>query len=60
MLNVKISEMSKLTAITDYKLNASLMIKFVCDIVENYVRKGPNAGYQKVSFSRTLEVGIVW
>ena len=50
--------------------NITEKLKFVLEWVENIVGKGENAGYlhfllfpqcfEKVSFARTLLVGIVW
>ena len=54
----------------DDKINVTLKQKFFLGLVENIVGKGENAGYQhfllfqqgfqNVSFSGSLKVGIVW
>ena len=68
--NDKISNLSKLKAFTDDKINVPLMTILVFKWVENIVRKGENAGYQhfllfpqcfqKASSSGSLKVWIVW
>ena len=44
--NDKILDWTKFRAFADDKLNVAKMMIFVCDRVENIVRKGENAGYQ--------------
>ena len=68
--NNKILERSKLKAFADDKLRVTEKLKFVKGRVENIMGKGENAGnqhfllfpkcFQKASFSRSLEFGIVW
>ena len=68
--NDKFLDWSNLKAFPDDKLKVPEKLKFVLGKVENIVGKGENAGYQhfllfpqcflKVSFSRSLQVGIVW
>ena len=68
--NDKILDLSKLKAFADDKINVTEKLKFVLGRVENFVGKGENAGYQhfllflqcfqKVSFTGSLKVGIVW
>ena len=68
--NNEILDWSKLIAFADDKVNVNKKFKFVLGRLENNVGKGENAGYQhfllfpqcfpKVSFSRLLELGIVW
>ena len=68
--NDKFLDGSKLKASADDKLNLTEKLKFVLGRVENIVGKGENAGYQhfllfpqffqKVSFSGSYKVGIVW
>ena len=68
--NDKIFDWSKLKVFADNKINVNQKLKFDLGRVENIVRKGENAGYQhfllfpqcfqKVSFSGSLKVVIVW
>ena len=68
--NCKTSDLSKLKAFADDKLNVTQNLKFVWGRLENIAGKGENAGYQhfllflqcfqKFSFSGSLKVGIVW
>ena len=61
---------SKLKAFADDKTKVTEKLKFVLGRTENIVGKGGNAGdqhfllfpqyFQKASFSRPLNVGIVW
>ena len=61
---------TKFKAFSEEKLNVAKIMISVFDRVENIVRKGENAGYQhfllfpqcfqKVFFSGSLKVGIVW
>ena len=61
---------TKFKAFADDKLNVAKFMINVLDMVENIVGKGENAGYQhfllfpqsfqKVSFSGSFKVGIVW
>ena len=69
LLNDKILDPSKLKAFTD-KMNVTQKLNFLGGKVENMVGKGENAGdqhfllfllfFQKLSFSGSLKVGIVW
>ena len=66
----KILDLSKLKAFTDDNFKVAQMVQFYFHMVENFVGKGENAGYQhfllfpqcflKVSFSGASKVGIVW
>ena len=66
----KILDLSKLKAFADDKSNATQKLKFVLGRVKNILGKGENAGYQhflrflqcfqKLSFSESLKVRIVW
>ena len=68
--NNKIKDLSKLKAFADYKINVTQIFNFVLGRIENIMGKGENAGYQhfllfpwcfqKLSFSWSLKVGIVW
>ena len=69
--NNKFLDWSKLKAYAEDKINVTQKLKFELGRVylENIVGKGENAGYQhflhfprfqKVSFSRSLKVRIVW
>ena len=68
--NNKFLDRSKLKAFVDNKMKVTEKIKFVLEMVENIVGKGENADYQhfllfpqyfqKVSFSRSLKVRIMW
>ena len=61
---------SKLKAFVEDKISVSEKLKFVLGRVESIVGKGEKAGYQhfllspqcfqKVSFSGSFKVGIVW
>ena len=44
----------------DSKVNMTEKLKFVLRKVENIVRKGENAGYQKASYAGLLKVVVVW
>ena len=69
-LNDKILDLAKLKASADNKINVNQKLKFLSGTVENIAGKGKNAGYQyflpfpqcfqKLSFSESLKVGIVW
>ena len=60
----------KIEGFADDKMNVTWKLNFVLGRVENMVGKGENAGYQhfllfpqcfqKLSFWRSLKVGIVW
>ena len=66
----KTCDWSKLKAFADNKINVAEKLKFVLGRLENIVGKGENAGYQhfllclecfqKVSYTGSLKVGIVW
>ena len=68
--NNKFLDWSKFKAFADDKINLTLKHKFCLGWIENIVGKGEIAGYQhfllfpqcfqKVSFSGSLKVGIVW
>ena len=68
--NENILTLSTLKAITEDKFSVAKMMVSVLDGIENIVGKGENAGYQhfllfpqcfqKLSFSGSLKVGIVW
>ena len=70
--NDKISDLSKLKAFADDKINTTHKLKFASGQTEkeNSVVKGENAGYQhfllfpqcfhKYTFSGSLKVGIEW
>ena len=68
--NDKNLDQSKFKAFTDDKINVAQKLNFVLRRIENIVGKGENAGdhhfllfpqcFQKLSFSETLNVGIVW
>ena len=68
--NDKILDWSKLKAFADGNFNIAKVMIFVCDRVENIIGKEENAGYQhfllfpqcfqKLSFSGSLKLGIVW
>ena len=68
--NDKYLDWSKLKAFADDEINMTQKLNFVFARVENIVGKGENAGYhhfilfpqwfQKLSFSGSLKVGIVW
>ena len=68
--NDKFLDRSKLKAVAHNISNQAEKLKFVLGRVENIVGKGENAGYQhfllfpqcfqKASFSRSLNVVIVW
>ena len=68
--NDKFLDWSKLKAFADNNINVTKKLKFVLERVENIVGKGENAGYQhfllfpqsfqKVSYTRSLKVGIVF
>ena len=68
--NAKISDLTKLKAFADDKLNVAKRMISLFDRVENTVEKGENAGYQhfllfpqcfpKPSPLGSLKVGIVW
>ena len=68
--NNKILDQSKFKAFADDILNVGQIIICVPDRVEIIMRKGENAGYQhfllfpqcfqKVSYTGSLKVGIVW
>ena len=68
--NDKYLDWSILEAFADDKINVTLKQNFFLGLVENIVGKEENAGYQhfllfpqcfqKVSFSGSLKVGIVW
>ena len=66
----KVLDKSKLKAFADYKINFTEKLKFHLERVENIEEKGENADYQhsllspqcfqKLSFQRSLQIGIVW
>ena len=66
----KILHLSKLKSAADDKLNLTQNLRFVFQKLENIVGKGENAGhqhfllfpqcFQNLSFSGSLNVGIVW
>ena len=66
----RFSDWSKFKVLADDKINVAEMIIPLPDRTENIVGKGENAGYQhfllfpqffqKLPFSRSLKVGIVW
>ena len=66
----KILHKSKLKELADNNINMTQKFKFILRSVENTVGKGKNAGnqhfllfphcFQKLSFSRSLKVRIVW
>ena len=69
--NNNILDCTKLKALADYKFNVvKVIFFFFFDRLENFVRKGDNAGYQhfllfppyfqKTVSSGSLQVGIVW
>ena len=68
--NDKCLDWFKLKAFADDKVTVTDKLKFVLGQIENMVGKGENAGYQhflvfqqcfqKSSFPRSLNVGIVW
>ena len=65
--NDKMSDMTKLEAFADTKINVAEMMISVFDKVENIVGTGENAGYQhfllcfqKTSLLGSFKVGIVW
>ena len=70
LLNNKISDVTKLKAFADDKLNVARMMIPLVDRVENTVGKGENAGnqhflffsqcFQKPSSFGSSKVGIVW
>ena len=57
-------------AFADSKLNATMTLKFVFQVVKNFVENGENAGYlhillfpqcfRKASYSGKLKLKIVW
>ena len=68
--NDKILDQSKLKAFADDKINITKKLKFYLVRVENIGENAENAGYQhflllpqcfqKLSFSGSLKLGIVW
>ena len=68
--NDKILGLTKLKAFAYNKFNVAKVMISLCNSLENIVDKEENAGYQhfhlfpqcfqKLSFSRSLKIGIVW
>ena len=60
----KIVDKSQFKALEDDKINVTIKLKFVLGMVENFLGKGENDGYQSVFqkpfFLGSLKVGIMW
>ena len=46
LANAKMLDLSNLNAIVEDKSNVTLIVEFVCDLVEKIMRKGESASYQ--------------